>query len=266
MFCFFFFLRFSTVPEHYFLIWLALEFHSMKILYNAPAILHKGAIIVGDTHFGMEGKLRRKGIFDNQFSLRLFDKLKGLITQHKAKSLIFLGDVKEDITMLDETTEHILAKLALLCPVTIVRGNHDGGIEHCGNARIVPSEGFVYEGIGLAHGHSWPARELMDCKYLVMGHQHPMITITDTLGKRHSEPVWVMAEADGERMKERYEKFNKNIRLVLMPAFNPLVGSALNFVDSERLGPLLNNNIFKLDDALVFRLDGTALGKLKSMM
>jgi hypothetical protein len=50
-----------------------------------------------------------------------------------------------------------------------------------------------------------------------------------------------------------------------MPAFNPLVGSAVNIDDNERLGPVLNNKLFKLNDAIVFRLDGTCLGRLESI-
>ncbi len=234
----------------------------MKFLYNAPAILHKGAIIVGDTHFGMEGKLRRRGIFDNQFSLRLFERLKALINDHKAKRLVLLGDVKEDITMLDPTTRSILSKLSMLAQITIVRGNHDGGIEKEGGARIIDSGGFVYEGLALAHGHSWPADELMKCKYLICGHQHPMITMSDTLGARHSEPVWLVADCDEKKLLERYPHANRKLKLVLMPAYNPMVGSMINHVEKTHLGPVLNNNLFKLDDALVFRLDGSSLGKL----
>lgn len=238
---------------------------NVEFLYNAPAILHRDAIIVGDTHFGMESKLRRKGIFDEQFSLRLFGKLKELITAYNAKRLILLGDVKEDITVLDPMTADVLARLSLLCEVTIVRGNHDGGIERCGSAKVLPSEGFVFKGIGLMHGHSWPARELMECEYLISGHQHPLVTMTDTLGRNHSEAVWLVAPADGKKIAARYEKFDRNIKLVLMPAFNPLVGSPINSTSEERLGPVLNNNLFKLNDALVFRLDGTRLGKLHSI-
>ena len=237
----------------------------MKFLYNAPAILHGGAIIVGDTHFGMEAKLRRRGIYDEQFSLRLFSKLKELITAHRAKKLILLGDVKEDITMLDPMTADVLARLSLLCEVTIVRGNHDGGIERCGSAKIIPSEGFVYRGLGLMHGHSWPAEELMGCEYLVSGHQHPLVAMSDTLGRQHSEAAWLIAPPDTEKIAARYGKFNKKIKLVLLPAFNPLVGSQINSTSEERLGPVLNNNLFKLNDALVFRLDGTRLGKLHSI-
>lgn len=237
----------------------------MKFLYNAPAILHKGALIVGDTHFGMEDKLRRRGIFDEGFSMRLFSRLKELIVAHKAKKLILLGDVKEDITMLDKRTEDILAKLSMLCEVTIVRGNHDGGIEHCANAEVAGAGGFVYGGLGLAHGHSWPDDELMSCSHLVVGHQHPLVTITDAFGRKRSEPVWAVAPPNAKTMAGRYKKFNKKIKLVLMPAFNPLVGSAINYDEKERLGPLLNNNLFKLNRAIVFRLDGTCLGELRNI-
>lgn len=236
----------------------------MNFLYNAPAIFHKGALIIGDTHFGMESKLRIRGIYDEQFSNKLFLKLKNLIISYNAKKLIMLGDVKEPITTLDEKTEEILAKLSLLCEIIIVRGNHDGGIERCPSAKIIPSEGFLYEKLGLVHGHSWPAEEVMSCTYLIMGHQHPMITLTDQLGKKHSEPTWLIADGNENEIKKHYKKFNKKIKLILMPAFNSLVGSSINS-KNVRLGPILNNNLFKLNDALVFHLDSTGLGKLNSI-
>ncbi len=172
----------------------------MKFLYNAPAILYKGALIVGDTHFGMERKLRSKGIFDMQFSMRQFERLKALIIGNKAKRLILLGDVKEDITMLDAETEGILAKLSLLCELIIVRGNHDGGIERCGNAKVIGAGGFAYGKLGLLHGHSWPDEGLMLCDYLVMGHQHPMVAQTDAFGKKRTEPAWMIAPCDTDAL------------------------------------------------------------------
>src|SRR5262249_1983524 len=126
----------------------------LKLLYNAPAIFHKGAIIVGDTHFGMEEKLKRRGIYDENFTSRLSGKLEDLVEEHKAERVIFLGDVKEDITMLDRKTADALSRLSMLCEVVVVRGNHDGGIEHFSKAKVAASEGLVYEGLGLVHGHS----------------------------------------------------------------------------------------------------------------
>jgi putative SbcD/Mre11-related phosphoesterase len=234
----------------------------MKIIYDAPAILHKGTLIVGDTHFGMEQKLRRKGVYDEQFSMRLFLRLKELIVKHKVKTLILLGDVKEEITVIDPITEQILSKLSMLCKVIVAKGNHDGGIEQCGNAGVMPPEGFVFEKLGLLHGHSWPAEELMGCDYLVVGHQHPMIALTDRFGRRHREPVWIVAEPDPNEIKKHYKKFNKKIKLIIMPAFNPIIGSVLNIDEKSKFGPLINNKLFKLNHALVFRLNGICLGKL----
>ncbi len=236
----------------------------MKFLYDAPAILHKGALIVGDTHFGMEDKLRRKGVHAGDFSQSVLSRLEKLIEKTKAKKLILLGDVKENITIVDNITMRIMQRLRRLTEVIIVRGNHDGGIEETG-AGVMPAEGFVYEKMGLTHGHSWPAKELMQCEYLVCGHQHPMVGFRDSMGKYHSEPVWAIAEADDVKMAEHYDKFNSKLKLVMMPAFNPLVGSAINSPSEKQLGPLLNNKLFKLERALLFRLDGTSLGELKTI-
>jgi len=236
----------------------------MKFLYNAPALLHKDALIVGDTHFGMEDKLRRSGVHAGNFSEIILERLEKLLDETKAKKLILLGDVKENITTVDSITSRIISKLKMKIEVIIVRGNHDGGIEVTG-VGIKPAEGFVYEGLGLTHGHSWPAKELLMCDYLVCGHQHPMVKLHDKLGKFHSEPVWVIADVNPDKMKEHYEDFNPNIKLVLMPAYNPLVGSAINFPTKKQLGPILNNKLFKLDHALLFRLDGPSLGELKNI-
>jgi len=238
----------------------------VKFIYDAPALFHRGALILGDTHFGMEEKLRRKGIYDENFSMRLFEKLKCLVEEHKAEKVIFLGDVKEDITMLDKRTEQILSGLSMICEVVVVRGNHDGGIESFRGAKVAPSEGMVHEGLGLLHGHSWPSEDLMRCKHLVMGHQHPMVAISDAFGRKHTEPAWIIAPADVEMLSARYPGARKDIRLILMPAFNPLVGSIMKTDDKSRLGPILNNKLFKLSDALVVRLDGTRLGKLKNIV
>ena len=236
----------------------------LKFLYKAPALLYKKTIIVGDTHFGMEYKLRRKGIFDNGFSVRLYEHLLSFIKEHKAERVIFLGDVKDEITSMDSITDQILSKLSLQCEVMIVKGNHDGDIEKSLDKKICvkPAEGMVFGNLGLMHGHSWPSEELLQCNYLVMGHQHPMVELTDAFGKVHRETVWVVAEPNPEAITKKYKKFNKKIKLILMPAFNPLVGKSVNTSENKHLGPLLNNNLFKLESALFYRLDGTPIGNV----
>ena len=127
--------------------------------------------------------------------------------------------------------------------ITIVRGNHDGGIERLEFLGIsaLPSEGIVYEGLALVHGHSWPSEECMQADYLISAHQHPQIEFVDKSKKRHTESAWFVAPSNFREMKKHYKTPNKNLKIILMPAFNPLVGSPLNHGKSRaviHLGPL----------------------------
>jgi metallophosphoesterase superfamily enzyme len=236
----------------------------MRFLYNAPAIFHKGALIVGDTHFGIEERLRKNGIFVTNLSMKLLEKLKRLLKTTKAKRLIILGDVKDKIGICDETTKKIFEELKKLnIEIIIVRGNHDGGIEKVG-AKVVDADGFVYEGLGLIHGHSWPSKNCMNCRYIISAHQHPLVEHIDAAGKHHSMPAWIILEANERNIERFYKKFNKKIKLILLPPFNQLVGTTLNYGTKEHLGPLFKNKLFKYNDAIVYTLDGKYLGKILS--
>ncbi len=239
----------------------------MKFLYNAPAVMHHGALIIGDTHFGMEERLKKEGIFDSLLSERIFERIKELLKETKAKKLIICGDVKDNITELDRKTYYLLKKLAGITDLTVVKGNHDGGIDRITmfGVEVVPAEGFVYKKLGIVHGHSWPGKELMKCDYIISAHQHPQIVMKDKLGKAHREAVWLITEPDDKQIKNYYEKSNKKIKLILMPAFNSLVGSVINIEREKQLGPIFNNKLFKLNDALVVKLDGSLVGKLKNI-
>jgi putative SbcD/Mre11-related phosphoesterase len=236
----------------------------LKFLYESPAIVLGSSLIIGDTHFGIEEKMKKKGVFDKTFSLRMSQNIVDLILQNNCDEIIFLGDVKENILTLDLQTKHALEKLSKHAQITVIRGNHDGGIESSNCIEVVPSDGLAYHDLGLIHGHSWPKEEVMECSYLVMGHQHPLISIKDSLGKSHVEPAWIMADIDVENTKKHYKKFNKKMKLILMPAYNPLLGTTIKFTKNDQLGPILNNKLFKLEETKVIRLNGTNLGTIRN--
>lgn len=232
----------------------------MKFIYNAPALFYRDAIIVGDTHFGIERKMQSRGIHYNFLSARISEKLISLIEGNNAKKLIILGDVKDEIGAMDKTTIEILERLSGHAELILVKGNHDGGLVFPG-AEIIGSSGFVYGKLGLSHGHAWPDEELFSADYIINAHQHPMVLFRDRLGKSHTEPVWLFLPSDTEKIKSKYENFNKKIELVIIPAFNPLVGSVINRKKEKHLGPLINKKLFKLEQSKLFRLDGTLLGR-----
>lgn len=234
----------------------------MRFLYNEPAIFYKKALIISDVHFGIEKKLLERGIHDGAFSERLEKKIERILEETKAERLIIAGDVKDEITTLDNITLKMVNLLCDKTEVIIVKGNHDSGIEKT-NAVVIDPSGLVYGKIGIIHGHSWPSEEVMGAKYIISAHQHPQIMLTDKSGKKHFSGCWVVADANCREIAKHYENFNKKLRLVLIPAFNPLVGSVLK--KGEHLGPILNNNLFKLNDALLFTMHGIFIGKLKEI-
>ena len=104
----------------------------------------------------------------------------------------------------------------------------------------------------------------MQCVYIISAHQHPQIEFKDKSGKIHLEPAWFILPANKSKIKKFY-KFNEKIQLILIPAFNPLVGKTLKLSAEEHLGPLLSNKLFKLNEALIYQLNGICLGELKNI-
>lgn len=228
----------------------------LKFLYNKPAILYKSAFIIGDTHFGIEERLKEKGI-NLDFSKILLEKLKKDFNETDAEKIIILGDAKHKITGIDYQTENILEELNNFCDLTIVKGNHDGELEDLG-LKIIPPSGFVFKDLGLIHGHTWPSEEVMNAKYLVMAHQHPLYEFKDKFGNRKSEPVFIFANPNLRALKKHFRSFNEEIQCILIPAYNPLIGSSFN-ISERKLGPIFYNNLFKWNSIMVYNTKGVLL-------
>ncbi|MBI4399476.1 phosphoesterase, partial [Candidatus Micrarchaeota archaeon] len=152
---------------------------------------------------------------------------------------------------------NFLKDLQKLVEVIIVKGNHDGNIERfSGEVKVYGAGGLKVSDLGIVHGHAWPSEEVMKSKYLVMGHNHPQVEFRDKLGRRYAEKAWVIGS-----LKEG------KIKVIVMPAFNPLVGGiSFNRVEcNQLLGPIFKNELFKLEDAKVRLLNGIELGKIKNL-
>jgi len=246
----------------------------MRFVHNQPALVHRGILVVADLQLGIEEELREKeGIRLASQTPELLARLKRLIRQAKPKKLILLGDVKHSISspFHQEWVEvpWFLHGLQALVPVEIVPGNHDGDLRRIvQGAAIHPPSGVVVGNMGLAHGHAWPAPELMRADYLVMGHNHPGVRFVDKMGHAETRKAWVIGKLDAKKAKGRYGEVNPNLRIIVMPAFNDLVASVpFNAVKSpkELLGPLFEKQLFKLDSSNLYLLNGVRLGSIASL-
>lgn len=238
----------------------------LQPIHDEPALLYKEKklLIIADLHIGIEAELQENGLLVPSQTSLMQERVIALIETYDIADLVILGDVKHNIptSTIQERSDvrRFLDAIQTHATLHIFPGNHDGNIHRLLSKDIMlhPSDGVVLGGIGLAHGHRWPSDEVMQCDQIVVAHTHPTIMLTDRLGYRSFEQCWLRAFCNQERLHEKYPK-SQNPFVFVLPTFNPLCGGiAVN--RDPILGPF--NSILDIQNALVYLLDGTALGKV----
>ncbi len=266
---------------------------------NYPALLytqknHK-TLIIADLHLGWEINLAQKGIYIPSQMQKILQKLLKLLDLTKPDTLIFLGDIKDTIAKAEtgewqDVPEFFEAITRKVSDVQIIRGNHDGNLEPLlpPTVKIHQSTGIVLDDTGLFHGHTWPAKNLLNCSTLAMGHVHPTAAFRDSLGFQITTPVWIKARCKTEEFAMAYQKSkhvkiagnssaiirgHSNIKLkvktlLIMPIFNDFLGGRPINKKREHsgyIGPLFRSKAVDIDKAEVYLLDGTFLGTVEQL-
>ncbi len=243
----------SPIPDH-----LALEIRGPDI-----------AVCVGDLHVGIESEMRSKGVHVPSQTHRMERELVSLSAGRQR--LILLGDIKNKVpgsTQQEyaEIPRFFQAMKRHYSEVDIVRGNHDTNIEDFlpEGVNVHPSTGFRIGDVGYAHGHTWPSPDVMACRTLVIGHNHPTIALEDSLGNVSKEPCWVRLKIN-ERAHKRYVELPEEI--IMVPAFNrTLGGSPVNVERGKLLGPLFGEEMVDIRKGQVYLPDGIYLGTVGALM
>jgi putative SbcD/Mre11-related phosphoesterase len=272
----------------------------LKPLIPFPALAIESesekTLVIADLHLGWEVDLAAQGIHIPSQSPRILKKLLEIIEQYQPNRLVFLGDVKHAIPQITyeewkSVPEFFETVKSHVCEVIVVLGNHDGDLEPLTprSVKLVSSGGVVIGEevkIGLFHGHAWPRPEVLECENAVIGHIHPVWLFKDKLGLWMMRQIWFMTRIDQRKLAKEYckhrklkatknpvkaikEKLNidvKEMKLIVMPAFNDLVGgAAINRLNQKLIGPLLGSSSSVLEQSEIYLLDGTYIGTGKSI-
>ncbi|OYT62511.1 MAG: hypothetical protein B6U69_01555 [Thermofilum sp. ex4484_15] len=249
----------------------------------------KKYLIIADLHIGFERELAQKGLKVPSKTVDLINRIRYLATKHEVSDLLILGDVKHTVTGFSteelgdliyffHSIEYYFDEIKIIC------GNHDGdlaGLVSTSKVEVIDSRGLTVIDsrgriIGFVHGHAWPSYKVLNSDILIMAHIHPVVELRDSLGFKFNEAVWIRAPVNRERLMAsffRWAGINRGERLggkvklrevIVMPAFNEYLGGlAINkHLGEDMRSPLLNSGGVILDNAEVFLLDGTYLGKL----
>lgn len=239
---------------------------------NQPLLLVEGelrVLVAADLHLGLEYELWLGGVSIPSQTERILERLMEQLSEVKPDRLLLLGDVKHNVprTSWQERREipEFLRALAEVVKVEIVPGNHDTGIADMAplGVRVRPSTGFVLDGVGYFHGHTWPDPDILRAGALVAAHLHPAVRLKDPLGRTFTRRVWARAPLLPEVVQKQYG-FSRTAKMIIAPAFNDLCGGLpLNEPENETRGPVLS--LADLERARLYLLDGTDLGSLREI-
>jgi len=254
-------------------------------------------LVVADLHIGWEVSLTQEGVYVPSQTAKLQKKLNEIVKKVKPEGILFLGDVKHTIAKAEveewrDVPQFFEGISREVSELMVVPGNHDGNLEPLlpENVKVLPSTGIKIGDTGFFHGHTWPSPELLKCKNLVIGHLHPIVVFRDPIGFRITSQVWVEAkcnsvklaeillrklrikvkESIAETFREEFGGALKVDTLFIMPAFNDFLGGQpvnVGGVGKEEkyrdfIGPILRSGAVHIEEAEVYMLDGTYLGKL----
>ncbi len=222
------------------------------------------ALVVADYHAGIEVSLRREGLEVESRGPQRRRRLRRLVRDEGADRVVFLGDLGHAIGVPDGAEREELEALfdALDVPVTLVAGNHDGGIEaeFPDSVEVTPTDGTVLGDVGFAHGHTWPSPDVLAAETVCVGHEHPAVRLADDVGGTRVERAWLRGPLDPGPFEAHYDREIPAVGdLAVFPAFNNLSGGTWVNVEGQGfLAPFLPEGC---PDAELYLLDGTRLGR-----
>jgi putative SbcD/Mre11-related phosphoesterase len=204
-----------------------------------PALLleKENTLLVSDLHIGLEDMHERKGV---HIPTSILPKIvKSVVTPAKelgCSKVIILGDVKHEFGEPREEDWFGVKKLVrqlreINCQTEVVRGNHDNYIVLILKELNIPLHEPALD-LGkflLTHGHLEFYRP--ENKHIIMGHEHPAVSIRDDLGVKHAFKAFLNGRLLGSQ-------------ITILPSTSPLtIGMAMNEIPSgELLSPILRNS------------------------
>ena len=243
----------------------------IMFVYNEAAVVvridGKKYLVIGDLHLGVERKLLKKGVRIYSVVENTINRVRRLCAEFAVAGIIILGDVKDTILYPERWEQEMIRKFfddLKGYDITITLGNHDGHLNEIIDCKMVDE--LVLGEFAFMHGHKWPSERAMLSKFIFVGHNHAAVSMKDKNGATYTQKAWLVAKINKKNAAKQYKRFNEEVQLVVLPAFNDLItGMPVNEAVDENLSPLFRNGVFDYKKARVYSIRGELVGTPSSL-
>ncbi len=218
-------------------------FEKFKIVGVFPALYwpEQEMVVISDLHLGLEGLLAQSGIMMPHFQLdALKEELQAIFEETAASTLLINGDVKHEFSRTsfserNEILELLQCVLQYVDEVYIVKGNHDNYIYYAVQEypEVLLEDYFLIDDVLFMHGHLELdlTLENVDFRYIIIGNEHPAISLQDEVGVKAKVPCFLYGPLDIESGR----------RIIVLPSISKLSsGADMNDVfEGDFLSPIL---------------------------
>ncbi|MHB8567664.1 MAG: metallophosphoesterase [Nitrososphaerales archaeon] len=262
----------SLENPHYLSIQILYERRSLIITDHSPPQnrphVARRYLVLGDLHLGFEERFRSSGVKLSSNYQGMALEINQIVQTQNVTDLILNGDIKSSTDRISksewENVPRFLTSVSEKCHVSIIPGNHDGGLSNLltRNVDLLDIGGLFIGGNLIIHGHTRPLAKYMDCARVIMGHAHP---IFQRKGNPLSgQPAWVFAKVPRSGVfREALTESDSRIDVILMPSFNSdltIAGFASEAAYEERHVSPLVKEIRDSDEAIITTLNGEVIG------
>ena len=207
----------------------------ISIVDPYPCICIDDTLIISDTHLGLEEQRERLGIsIPISVTNTIIEYIVKPIKRLNCKKVILLGDVKHEFGK--PSSEEWFSVRKLIKSIReagaepeVVRGNHDNYIINILRSMDVKLHDpyLSFDRYFLMHGHLDLEDKFGDAEYILLGHEHPAITIRDDVNAKHRFKAFLVGKID-------------NRMVIVLPSASPLAyGNPVNELRKEELLSML---------------------------
>jgi putative SbcD/Mre11-related phosphoesterase len=224
----------------------------IELLEGMPIAFIKSlnSIVASDFHLGYEGAMVKNGMFVPKVNLkRIIENLDKAISKTGADRLIIVGDIKHDFSNIESDEFNELYDLMNFLKrrkvsAVLIKGNHDNFVERYREPfkLLVHGQEAAIGDYLFFHGEELPKVPKKKPRMLIMGQEHPAISINRSVGKREKLRCFLYG---------RYEK----LPILVLPAMGYFsTGTDVNHEPKDQL----LSPVFKRTD--IDRMHAIAIG------